>query len=173
MRKLRSKKGFTLTETLLCVALLAIMSAAGAVASGVVISVRNGMIETADAEILGSTALETLADEVRYGQNIAMEQESATETTQVLKMDSLTYGTRTYFKVKDGYLWVDSASLAGKDAEYHMVVSESAYTHLKVGEFKMEQDSSSGTIEISVAVENSGGKELWSGSVTVKPLNGI
>ena len=173
MRKLRSKKGFTLTETLLCVALLAILSAAGAVASGVVISVRNGMIETADAEVLGSDVLTTMANEVRYGRNFAMEQESVTETKQVLKMDSLTYGTRTYFKVNDdGYLWADSASLTEKSDEYHMVVSESAYTHLKVGEFKMEQDSS-GAIKISVTVANSGGKELWNGSVTVKPLNGI
>ncbi len=169
MRKLRSKKGFTLTETLLCVALLAILSAAGAVASGVVISVRNGMIETADAEVLGSDVLTTMANEVRYGRNFVVD-----ATGAVTQMDSMTFGPGAKFSVDvNGKLYVDSEALHSMtEPEFHKVLSDSAYTHLKVGKFKMEQDSS-GNIEISVTVANSGGKELWNGSVTVKPLNGI
>lgn len=168
MRKLRSKKGFTLTETLLCVALLAIMSAAGAVASGVVISVRNGMIETADAEVLASTALETLADEVRFGREIVVDD----TTGDVTQMDSMTFGPGATFSVIDGKLYVDSEALPTTDpAEYHKVLSDSAYTHLKVKDLTMAADKTTNSVTISLTVENSGGKKLWSGSVTVTPLN--
>ena len=91
----RRKGGFTLTETLITVAILAIMTAAGATATGVVLSTKNDMVDTANAQILASTALDALADEVRYGRNVKVDAADNTFIT----LDSGKFGDGAVIKL--------------------------------------------------------------------------
>lgn len=176
MKKLRSRGGFSLTETLIAVALLAILSAGGAVASGVVISVRNGMIQTADAQVLASTILETMADEVRFGQNIVVD-----GSGNVTRLDSMTFGPGAKFLV-DGngrIIATVTATVSGtggttEETKTYDLLTESAYSHLKVeaDSFAMTKDEN-GNVKIALVITNGAGKQLWDGSLTVTPLNGI
>lgn len=157
MKKLRSRGGFSLTEVLMAVALLAILAAGSAVASGVIISTRNGMIQTADAQVVGGTVMEAIAGEVRYGLNMT------SDTDDNITFDSAVFGPGTTFGVKDGRV------IATSGASTYDLLPESAYSGLEITklEVKKKKDGTD-TVKITVEVGT-----LWSDDVTVKPLNGI
>lgn len=182
MRKLKSRCGVTLAETLICVALLAIMTAGATVVSGVVISTRSGMIATADSQIVGSTVLEALSKEVRYGRNIKTE--SITETDPaglpttiyfIDTFDSVSFGSGVKLSVNTaGRVEAIGAALTADDTK--LLLPEEAYSGLKVKALRMEvKEEVTGeknvVITVTVAGRNDG--ELWTGEVTVKPLNKI
>ena len=158
-RKTINRKGFTLAETLIVVVILALISSAGAVATSAVMASRVNMIQTADAEILGSTAFQAISNELRFGQNIQVSDDSKS-----VSLDSLTYGLgRTLF--------LDGGRLKyGSDAK-DQILSESAYSGLHItGLVFTEQDD--GSIQIELAVSGNRG-QLWSGKLAVVPLNGL
>lgn len=167
MKKSRSRAGFTLTETLITVAILAIMSAAGAVVTGTVLSTRNDMIEAADAQVLASTVLEALADEIRFGQNVRLE-ETVDKTT--LKLNSLSFGTNTFFDIEEGRVVAKGESLESMTEGFTKLLPDKAYTSLKVTALSFRGEN--GGVTITLTVEGRGGV-LWSDSLTVTPLNGI
>ena len=141
----------------MAVALLAILAAGSAVASGVIISTRNGMIQTADAQVVGGTVMEAIAGEVRYGLNMT------SDTDDNITFDSAVFGPGTTFGVKDGRV------IATSGASTYDLLPESAYSGLEITklEVKKKKDGTD-TVKITVEVGT-----LWSDDVTVKPLNGI
>lgn len=150
----------------MAVVLLALMSAAGAVVTGSVLSTRQAMIETADAETLASTALEALANEVRFGRNITQKPGAAVGGyPQVEKIDSQIFGPEAEFSVDGGKIKVKSMT------KTFDLLSESAYSHLKIAGMSMEIIG--GQVKISLTVSGRSGKELWSGGMTVSPMNSI
>ncbi len=161
MKKLRSKGGFSLTEVLMAVALLAILAAGSAVASGVIISTRNGMIQTADAQVVGGTVMEAIAGEVRYGLNMT------SDTDGNITFDSAVFGPGTTFSLKDGRV------IATSGASTYDLLPESAYSGLKITKLEVNklEVKKDGTDTVKITVEV--GTTLWSDDVTVKPLNGI
>ena len=164
MKKLRSRGGFSLPEVLLAVALLAILAAGSAVASGVLISTRNGMIQTADAQVVGGTVMESIAGEVRYGLNMTA------DASGTITFDSAVFGPETTFVVEDGRV---KATAPGIDEK--ALLSEKAYSGLKImttSTEKLFEPDGTDMVKITVKV-GSGDKELWRGEMTVKPLNGI
>lgn len=174
MKRRSSRAGFTLTETLIAVVILALMSAAGAAASGAVLSTRNDMMEVADAQVLASTVLETLADEIRFGQDVRVQ-----DSTGELRLNSLSFGADAVFTVdpNDGRVKAVSDALKGKGGEFALLLPDSAYTTLRVKTVSFEKETDSGgvptgAVVIKLTIEGRGG-ELWSGSLTVTPLNGI
>lgn len=173
MKRRSSRAGFTLTETLIAVVILALMSAAGAAASGAVLSTRNDMMEVADAQVLASTVLETLADEIRFGQDVRVQ-----DSTGELRLNSLSFGADAVFTVgDDGRVKAVSDALKGKGGEFALLLPDSAYTTLRVKTLSFEKETDSGgvptgAVVIKLTIEGRGG-ELWSGSLTVTPLNGI
>ena len=162
-RKTRSRKGgFTLAETLVVIVLLALMTSAGAVGVSAVMATRVGMIQAADAEILGSTAFQAIANELRFGQNIKVGDDD--QAGESVSLDSLTYGLNKK-------ILLESGKLKYGDADKDQVLSESAYSGLDISSLQfVRQDD--GSIKISLAVSGNKGKQLWSGEVTVVPLNG-
>lgn len=164
MKKLRSRGGFSLTEVLMAVALLAILAAGSAVASGVIISTRNGMIQTADAQVVGGTVMEAIAGEVRYGLNMT------SDTDGNITFDSAVFGPGTTFGVNtDGRVIVTSVIATSGTSTTYDLLPESAYSGLEITklEVKKKKDGTD-TVKITVEVGT-----LWSDDVTVKPLNGI
>ena len=174
----RRKGGFTLTETLITVAILAIMTAAGATATGVVLSTKNDMVDTANAQILASTALDALADEVRYGRNVKV------DAADTITLDSGKFGDgATIEVVKSGTtsevaeagevrvtVTVKDASGAVADKEYALL-GKATYAGLKIKELSFSNPDAKGNVTISLTVEGRRG-ELWSDSRTVSMLNG-
>ena len=158
MKKLRSRGGFSLPEVLMAVALLAILAAGSAVASGVLISTRNGMIQTADAQVVGGTVMESIAGEIRYGLNMTS---SVTGADAVITFDSAVFGPGTTFGVDpDGHV------IATSGTSTYDLLPESAYSSLKIT--KLDVKKAGDMVKITVEVGT-----LWSDDVTVKPLNGI
>ncbi len=169
MKKLRSRGGFSLPEVLLAVALLAILAAGSAVASGVLISTRNGMIQTADAQVVGGTVMESIAGEVRYGLNMTS---SGTGEDEVITFDSAVFGPGTTFEKKGGRVKAKSEV----SVEPYDLLPEKAYNGLDV-KVTLAKDSTD-MVKISVTVGKLGSddkfiKTLWNGEMKVKPLNGI
>lgn len=160
--KTRSRRGFTLVETLIVIFILALVTSAGAVGVSAVLATRVDMIQTADAEILGSTAFQAIASELRFGQNIKVGDSDVTGET--VSLDSLTYGMNKKILLNKGKLQY------GSD-ESEQILGEKAYSGLTISDlgFVREDD---GSITITLAVSGSKGKQLWSGALTVVPLNG-
>ncbi len=160
-KKLKGRGGYTLTEILIVVAIVAIIAAAGAVTTTAVISARNSMIEAADAQILGSTAAQAIADELRFGQNITI----STDETKVT-LDSTAFGDSVCIKLDDGRL-----AVVGVDGTDQMMLAESAYSGLEISKLTFKQDGTGVTVNITVSGRN--GEDKWSESFSVVPLNGI
>lgn len=159
MKKLRSRAGFSLTEMLIAVAVLAIMSAAGAVVTGTVLSTRQDMLEAGDAQVLASTTLEALAKEIRYGKNVRLDGGTVT-------LDSQFFGEGASFKCAAGRVQASGKGVSGDEEKF---LTDKAYTSLKITDLKFEPSSGDG-ITISLKVEGRRG-ELWSQELTVVPLN--
>ena len=164
MKKLRNKKGFTLTEMLISVMLLGFVSAMVAVMSSAILNSTVSMQEVAQAEILGSEALDNIQGQLRVAENVTV----GTDGKVTFDTDSSNRGYM--FSVNDGKIVMEHI----KDGE---TVTESlfagvSYDNLTVSDLHFVGDYEKKAIEIFVAVA-SGDKTLWSGSVTVKPLNGM
>lgn len=160
----------------MAVALLAILAAGSAVASGVIISTRNGMIQTADAQVVGGTVMEAIAGEVRYGLNMTS---SGTGDDAVITFDSAVFGPGTSFKAvsasdltstppSDPPLTLDMIGhvIAKSGGGTFELLPESAYSSLKITKLGIKKEGDMVKITVEVGT-------LWSDDVTVKPLNGI
>ena len=162
-QKIKNRKGFTLVESLMAVFILALLTSAGAVGASAVMASRVGMVQTADAEILGSTAFQTLANELRFGQNMKVDKNG-----EYIVLDSVTYGLDKKIVLKEDEN--GKGKLQYSDDAEDQILSESVYSGLSISDlgFVLEDD---GAITISLAVSGNNGK-LWNGELAVTPLNG-
>lgn len=158
MRKTRLKKGFTLTEMLISVLLLGFVSVMVSVMTSAVLSCTHTMQEVAQAEILGSEAIDNIARELRFGQNIKVDGGSVTFDRD---KDNINYT----FTLDDGKI-----VLKQKEKEGDLLFAGSSYGNLKVEDLKFELSEDNIVIIISIAY---GENVLWDSEVFVKPINGI
>lgn len=162
----RRKGGFTLTETLITVAILAIMTAAGATATGVVLSTKNDMVDTANAQILASTALDALADEVRYGRNVSVAGDTIT-------LDSGKFGDGATIKLVNNKVQVtvtvkDASGV--KEEKKFELLGDATYAGLKITSLQFEKTDDN--VKISMTVKGRRTNDLWQDERTVTMLNG-
>lgn len=114
MKKLRCKKGFTLSELLVTVVMLAILTLAVAVGISSSIRVYHQSVTISEAGILSSTLCQAISDELHYAKEI----DASGGTVKFL---SDNYGRKTSITTNaDGRLMVGTYPLIGN----------SAYTHL-------------------------------------------
>lgn len=158
MRKTRLKKGFTLTEMLISVLLLGFVSVMVSVMTSAVLSTTSSMQEVAQAEILGTEAIDNVARELRFAQNIKVDGGSVT-------FDRDKDNTNYTFTLDDGKI-----VLKQKDKEGDLLFAGSSYGNLKVEDLKFELSEDNIVIIISIAY---GENVLWDSEVFVKPINGI
>lgn len=168
-KKLYSHRGFSLTEMLICVVLLALMTAAGVTVSAAVLSTRSDMLETADAQILASTVLEAVANEIRYGEDVAF------DAANKLTLTSTTFGEKTEFMPTAGRVTVTSAAIDTDRTDgvriTEPLLPDAAYTSLRVTGLTFEAKDGSFVL-ITVTVQGRG-TQSWSKELTVTPLNGL
>ncbi len=161
MKKLRNKKGFTLTEMLISVLLLGIVSLMVTAMMSAILNSTVTMREVAQAEILGSEALDNLQGQLRVATSVTVDGDG--HVTFDINSANLGYT----FAIKDGKIVMEHGKDDKKETE--LLFAGTSYGNLSVKnlEFKKSGDDS---IIISVWI-SFGEKMLWSGSVTVKPLN--
>ncbi len=162
---IRSKRGFTLTEMLISVMLLGIVSVMVTVMTSAVLSSTSMMQEIAQAEILGNAVLENVQGQLRIAQKIKVEK----DTGQV-NFDIDDANTDYTFDLKDGQIVLITKKSEKEQQE--IFFRGVSYGNLSVGELQFTEDSKKGAIGVSVSIAL-GEKILWTGSITVKPLNGL
>lgn len=168
MKKRRVKRGFTLAEMLISVLLLGLVSMMVAVMTSSILNSTVMMQEIAQAEILGSEALDNVQGQLRTAQNITF------DTDGKIKFDLDTNNTDYTLDIreKDGMI-----ILGNKKSEEGALIGEPlfsgvSYGNLKVTKLDFKKTEDSPAIDISVEISYSG-RKLWGGSVSVRPLNGI
>lgn len=167
-KKLKSRLGYTLTEALVTVAILGILVAASAAGITGVLATRRGMIENADSQVLGSTVVDFVAHELRFGQNIKIVTDSGTE---ILQLDSSDYGeqVRMYLN-KDGRIHIVETRGKGTKEDFD-VLGEAAYSGLEITKFEFEIKD--GHVTADIEISSPKGDVLWSEKLNVSPLNEI
>lgn len=168
---LRSKKGFTLAEMLISVLLLGFVSVMVAVISSVILDSTVTMREVAQAEVLGSEALDNVQGQLRTAQNVKIVKDGALKDGIIFDIDS---ANKEYmFGVENGVIVLGKAPKAEGDVfQGDPLFAGVSYGNLVVSDLQLVGNDETDTIEISVAVAY-GGKTLWNGSVSVRPLNGV
>ena len=160
----RPKKGFTLTEMLISVLLLGFVSVMVTVMSSAILSSTVTMREVAQAEILGSEALDNLQGRLRVAPSVTIDADG----NVIFDIDD---ANRDYtFGVEDGVIVLGKVPKEGEPFKGDPLFAGVSYGSLDVS--GLQFSAAEGAVEISVAVSY-GGKTLWSGSVSVRPLNGM
>lgn len=168
MKKTCNKKGFTLTEMLIAVMLLGFVTIMVTVMTSGILNSTITMREVAQAEILGSEALDNLQGQLRVAQSVMVDGDgNVTFDINDVNKDFM-FGVDENGMIVRGHVPAKEGDVFEGDPLFAGV----SYGELTVSELRFVGDEAKGTIEIFVAVSY-GDKALWNGSVSVKPLNGV
>lgn len=166
MKKLRSNKGFTLAEMLISVLLLGFLSIMATVMTSAVLDTTVTMKEAAQAEILGSEVINNIQSQLRFAQNVRVEEDGS------IAFDIDRANTGYTFDIDGkGRIVIGSRNADGSMTGDQLFAGVS-YGNLKVStlNFTLSEDKSS--VEISIVISYND-KAVWDSSVSVKPINGM
>lgn len=159
MKRSRQKRGFTLVETLIAVAVLAVFGAGAVAISTAALHSKNAREEAGLSQTVASTAIMTLADEIRYGQNVR-------EQDGNIVLDSKTFGDGVGFVCADGRILAQSGSASTE------LLPDKFYGNLKVSKLELKKASEADSVSITVTVDGTRG-EIYTATLTVKAQNGV
>ena len=163
MRKFRGKRGFTLTEMLISVLLLGFVTVMVTVMTSTVLSTTSTMQNVAQAEILGSEALENVQGQLRVALNVKV----STGGEILFDLDS---ANKNYtFGLEDGKITLGKQQEDGT-FKGTPLFSGVSYGDLSVKSLKFEGAEKTVTVSVEIF---SGEHVLWKGSIAVRPLNGV
>lgn len=157
LRKLKGRRGFSLAEMLVAMAILTMMSMVACMGITTALQDRAKAITVADAQSVASTAAQAVSDQVRYGQIVKVE-------SDYIELTSNTYGSKVKLCLDGGRLVAQNASGAS-----YALLGEKAYSDLSVDELTFAPDISGGKVEsVDIHLSVAG---IWSLDWTVAPLN--
>ena len=152
-KKLRSRRGFTLTEMIFTVLLLGIMSLSVAVGVSSSLNVYRESVLLSDAEVLCDTLTEEVMDELRFATNI-------NAAADPPAYGSVTYGDGVQLAAnEEGYLGV-------KNTDW-LLLQKGAYTGLRA-DIQYTYSGSVFTVDLSVS-QNVGGPPIRTAHFQVRP----
>lgn len=184
-KKLKSGKGTTIVEILVALILLSLLTAGGVAATSAVMTDYNHMSEAARADILASTVIEAINNEIRLGRDLTVDASNPSE----LRLDSAYVGVDSLIRLDGGKLVavVETAPGPPPTTELKQLLSEKTYgglrldnlTFVKVDKGALLPDGSVNAgksvfiVSFEVMSEYGGASAapLWSGSVAVAPLS--
>lgn len=177
----RARRGFSLTEVLVAVAILSVFVSMAAVGTTALFGSAEQISAVSKAAVLGSDVMQIITNEVRYGENFVETSSKDGETE--IKFDSASYGKGCTMKMQDGELILTvpktDMTKEGETVTFRPIGTV-AYDEVKIqsltftvgkrvdSEGKEIAGSCIVTVELSVLGI---GKELWkSGKVSIVPL---
>lgn len=170
MKKLRNKKGFTLTEMLISVLLLGFVSIMVTVMTSAILSSTVTMREVAQAEILGSEALDSVMNELRLAKKVTVDDENGT-----VLFDRTESDTNYTFRLYDGKIRMGNDATKTGEEFGDLLFAGVSYGNCSIATLVFRQVDGSSAVNIAVEVSY-GDKVLWNGNVNVLPLmaaNGV
>lgn len=120
IRKTKINKGFTFVEMLLSVALLGLLSLVVAAGSATALNVYREGVGYAESRVLSATLLIAMENDLRYAQDLRMEEEK-------VKFTSPYYGNEATYLIKDEKIYVQS-KVGDADSEV-LLLGEKMYTN--------------------------------------------
>ncbi len=182
MKKLASKRGFTLTEMLIAVLLLGFVSIMAAVMTSAVLNNTVIVKEVAQAEILGSEALDNIQSELRFALNVQVQLHEGEEKATELHFGHNEANPDCFMTLNDGkiILKIKQPPKAGSSSDWSEDVlfdGVSYGNNLKIYSLTFEADKDNndnyiGSVKATVSVSYGDDKVLWQGSVSIRPING-
>lgn len=177
MKKLVSKRGFTLAEMLIAALLLGFVTVMAAVMTSAVLNNTVIVKEVAQAEILGSEALDNIQAELRYALDVDVDEDGTVRFGHDKANPYCSLALNNEGKI---FLQINDQIIDGSGKKSYKLVSESelfegvSYGNLKITKLTFEKgkDKAAGSVKATVSVSY-GDKVLWQGSVSVRPINGV
>lgn len=172
-RKGKSRKGFSLAETLVAVLILGLLSSAAALGVSQALWQRNQSIALADAQTVASTAAGLVTDQLRYGRVASVESDGA------IVLASGVYQTPVCIGLDgDGYLTTQgvTATPGGglSRGRAYALLGQDAYCglHLSRLDFALHESGDQvESVDVTLAVAGSDDTELWMLEFSVAPVN--
>ena len=172
--KIRTRRGFSLTETLVAMGLLSIMSAAAVLGVGQALAQRSRAIALADAQTVASTAAQVITDQLRYGR---IDPGHTVDNTVVLA--SGTYGGPMSMTLDEGgHLITRAVSLSGgslTEGAAYALLGADAYCGLRLRDLRFTPHTDGDaveSVEVSFQVTSETSENvLWELGFSIAPIN--
>ena len=177
MKVKRTKRGFTLVETIIAVLLLATLATAASVSTTAILGTNNEMRMAAKAEVLCDEVLSFITSEMRFCENVTFN-----EANELVSYNSASYGEGTEItKGEDGKLYVHSAGMGTEVIEkeenkkeekkiQYSPIGNTMYDQLMINTLTFTKSEDINGIDVTVKIA-SGSKVLYTSSATIALLN--
>ncbi len=156
VKKLRSRRGLTLAETLVTVAVFAILSVAIFAGVNAAAAVYRESVLVSESQTLVSTLTQAIGDELRLGENVRVSGETVT-------FDSAKFGPGVSFQVTDGAVYLVSG-----EKTYDLIGKKTYTSGLKVDALTLSYDSGLYTLTLTVSAPGMPARETV---LTIRALN--
>lgn len=164
----RLRAGLTLAETLIALAVLALFSLTAATVATTTLGTRTPMVQAGNAPALASTALFAVADEIRFGKEVRVEDGS-------LILNSENFGRNAVFELKNGRIYVtcgEKGDAVSTGSVSYELLTEKYYGGLYFQSLTFTPDKEKNAVTIGITVCSNGKSDpIYSTSMTVAALN--
>lgn len=153
MKKLKSKKGFTLLEMLACVVTLLLLTGICTMGTNLAVNSYNRSMFETDSQSLEATLEMYLGDLLRHA-TIELEEEDFESETKVIKsITNMSYGVyQGKLKLEDGRFYICKTPT---DETGVLLLSENVYTKtLKITEFYLEYNEAGQYVTGSYTIQS-------------------
>lgn len=174
-KKLRSRKGFTLSEVLLAAGLLALFVTMAIMGTTTMFGTGDKMMAVSKAAVLGSDVMKAVTNEVRFGEEFSM-------SGTTIRYNSTTYGDDCEIQVEAGQLKIvqtskstDASGQVSSATKTFAPIGSAAYDEVRIKSivFSIQpstQNEARQIISCTLTITSDGTDTLWENSVSVVPL---
>ena len=162
-KRLKAKKGFSLTEMLATVLIMSLVVASSVTGITAISSTYRKVLRQSNAEHLMTAVNTAMTGELSFAKYV---NEGITPVTNEVTFYSATYRTCKY-GVKDGKLIINSTKLGEKQ-----IINDSTYPDgLAIKELKVNYDDSTNKFTVEIKIGDAGVENILTNKFVVKCIN--